>query len=271
MDHAKPLGIILQWLSTSLCQNPSCLAWPAGPRCAPSRAHWAYSPNLYWLTPVTLSHSGTTSIEGRAPGPPLLPAERRKDETIENFITVEYILTQKDIQILLFTQRGKKGRLRNCLCKMISTSLTHYLLSTYYLPDFLPATQLIAVNNTDQVPDFSSNPVSKLLSITIQPEEQRALPTSAASPAHVFLLPTSQLQKLLLLILECATFLPVFQPCCMLLPEMHYPHPSSQLNTPRISELMALSQGSLPWCPRIHAGPLPWSRDHNVMIYLHIC
>lgn len=120
-DHAKHLGTTLLWLSTSLGQNPSCSAWPAGPLCAPSPTHWAHSPDLYWLTPVTLSHSGTTSIEGRAPGPPLLPAERRKDETIENFIIVEYILTQKDIQNLLFMQSGKKGRLRNCLCKMIST------------------------------------------------------------------------------------------------------------------------------------------------------
>lgn len=52
------------------------------------------------------------------------------------------------------------------------------LLSTYYVPDLLPATQDTAVNNTDQVPGFGSKTVSKLLGITIQPVEQLARPPS---------------------------------------------------------------------------------------------
>lgn len=145
-------------------------------------------------------------------------------------------MTQKDVQNLLFTKGEEKAGYgtvpagRAPFRKMPISSLhlltSSILLSTYYVPGFLPGTLHIAVNNTDQVPDVSR----KTCVQTPQhhpPARQSAPPTSAAQPGHA---PSHQ---------------PASQPAC----------PKTSSSGPQMCHPHAVSQP----CP----GPMPLPGPHS--------
>lgn len=83
---------------------------------------------------------------------------------VKNSTAAEHVLTQKDIQNVLFMQGWKKqvmGLFKQDdlhLVKMPISSLNSLtpsrLLSPYYAPAVLPGTLYRAVNNTEQAPDL---------------------------------------------------------------------------------------------------------------------